>query len=68
MIRAKHTTGIMDMGSEYNSLSANVKKRSRLGHSGVDGSTILNWISKTQGIRVRTGFNGLRIATSSKLL
>jgi hypothetical protein len=56
MIRAKHTTGMMDMGSVNKSLSANLKKRDHLGYSGEDGSLILNWISKTQGVRVRTGF------------
>jgi hypothetical protein len=47
MIWAKHTTGMMNMESEYKSLSANLKKRDHLGYSGVDGSIILNWISKT---------------------
>jgi len=47
MIWAKHTTGMMDMESEYKSLSANLKKRGYLGYSGVDCSIIFNWISKT---------------------
>jgi len=46
MIWAKKTTGMMDMESEYKSLSANLKKRGHLGHSGVDGSIILKCISK----------------------
>ena len=47
MIWTKHTTGMTNMASEYKSLSANLKKRGHLVHSDVDGSIILNWISKT---------------------
>ena len=34
-------------GKEIQIFVSNMKQRGHLGHSGVDGSIILNWISKT---------------------
>jgi hypothetical protein len=54
-----------EIRNAYKNFVGNLKGRVHEGNLDVDWGIILKLIQKEQGVRVRTGFNSLRMCTNS---